>query len=508
MPRLYQFGSFALNEATRRLIDGDTRNVALGPIDYEIFLKLISNRHRAVSRSELIAAGWTTPEADVREETLNQHIHTLRKKLRSGNLSGPQYIERVSVGYFQFTFEPVVERDAGEGTGNSPDAGILTTGPTDRRIPLPSELVKSLSASPGRVAGCLCGIPHMGIQRFVNWASLEWPRLYRLELKHLVPLRYKGQTWLLPQRLLVNNAASRLRLSDLALTFNSEPFHVPPNVKALTEESAEAYKEYCNRNGRSFFNGETVRVRNLTLTRNATVRIECQLVYFFENVASNLVLDALPPGKESLRTFLLYRWPSRLPPLHLSPLADLLRLELLLFTADGSLILQQRSHEVGFRGGELYSSVAGGMVPSDIEEAKTLRAPSILREVHEQLGLGREEIALDAVTLLGVTRELIAGGEVDIYCAAKTNLTERDIRDRWQHAKNRWSRQLISHYFGDEPLTTRLKTSAEQKVFRNVDRFLDAHIGRASVPLLTAIALWAQQRSHIASVAQKSRTNR
>ena len=78
MLRMYLFGNFRLDPATRELHRGDDRQV-LPPKVFECLVWLIEHRDRAVGRDELIAAVWG--KTDAPDNLLAQVVTRLRRML-------------------------------------------------------------------------------------------------------------------------------------------------------------------------------------------------------------------------------------------------------------------------------------------------------------------------------------------------------------------------------------------------------------------------------------------
>jgi TolB-like protein/DNA-binding winged helix-turn-helix (wHTH) protein/Tfp pilus assembly protein PilF len=98
------------------LVDG--KRVELGGRGFEVLLALIENRHRVVSKDELLQIAW--PGLVVEENNLQQQISTLRKLL------GQQAIATVPGHGYRFMLE---ERETAAGSGASTPAPVLADRP-------------------------------------------------------------------------------------------------------------------------------------------------------------------------------------------------------------------------------------------------------------------------------------------------------------------------------------------------------------------------------------------
>jgi hypothetical protein len=332
---------------------------------------------------------------------------------------------------------------------------------------------------------------------FVDWRFEDWPRRYHREVEGCLGLYYEGKKLLLPQAIVLDNTSDGFKLSDIYVDCIEEPFCIPDDVRDLTEISYEQLLQHL-RKTTNYSNEQNVRLIDITQEDNR-VTLTVQPVEYDRYVHTNLVLDAKPKGKnQSLREYI--HPCGKLEALRQSPLANNLGINALLFTPDGSLVLQVRSRKVAFNRGQVCPSASGTVSLLDVRSGKssksrlTLDEVPKLREAFEELGIMQGDV--QAISFLGITRELIRGGEPDMYFCAKSRISGREIaRDRWKDARDKWeARNLLFHHLGgyvDEDLSD---DNAVHKFLGAVDDFLDQHIDKASMPLLTAIALWVKYR--------------
>jgi DNA-binding winged helix-turn-helix (wHTH) protein/TolB-like protein/Tfp pilus assembly protein PilF len=96
--RLFEFGSFRLDERERRLLrNGEP--IRLPPKAFDTLVLLVENGGHAVEKDALMQRVW--PDSFVEEATLAQNIRTLRKALGQSP-SGSQYIETVPKHGYRF----------------------------------------------------------------------------------------------------------------------------------------------------------------------------------------------------------------------------------------------------------------------------------------------------------------------------------------------------------------------------------------------------------------------
>lgn len=131
-PACFQFGPFAFDRV-RRVLWRDRTLVPVPSKALELLVVLIDNRHRVVSKSELLETVWAGTV--VEENTLTRHISTLRRAL-GDDLRDHKFVLTVTGRGYQFV-APVIpleqppaglEEDYGPGGGASPNAGGVDPG--------------------------------------------------------------------------------------------------------------------------------------------------------------------------------------------------------------------------------------------------------------------------------------------------------------------------------------------------------------------------------------------
>ncbi|MEO7144546.1 MAG: winged helix-turn-helix domain-containing protein [Bryobacteraceae bacterium] len=96
--RQFEFGSFRLDPANRRLLNGQ-KPLALAPKAFDTLVHLVENSGRLVSREELMKAIW--PDSLVEDANLTVNISLLRKTLGDQE-DGQPYIETVPRKGYRF----------------------------------------------------------------------------------------------------------------------------------------------------------------------------------------------------------------------------------------------------------------------------------------------------------------------------------------------------------------------------------------------------------------------
>ena len=352
-------------------------------------------------------------------------------------------------------------------------------------IPFPLEVIKEVIKIIEEEA-----TPH-----FVDWKLENWPQIYHQELKKCVKLPYKGKEHFLPQVLIFDNIEKNLNLSNIHFSLMQTHFSLRNEVRALTESSFEKLLNYLRRK-RIFINEHKLRLVNI-IEECEKVTLIVQSVEYKYYVHTNLVLDAKPKGRDQTLREALHS-SGKLEDLDKSSLADLLGINILLFTADGSLIMQKRSKKVAFRTGELCPSASGTLSLTDVPNVPntiTLKDMPKLREAFEEIGLITMDVPIDQIFFLGITRELIRGGTADMFFFAQTNLSEKDVIEKRKDARDRWeSKKLIFFNFGSLARDDLNSQTKKHGFLSKVDDFIDKYIDQSSIPLLTSVALWVKYR--------------
>lgn len=324
---------------------------------------------------------------------------------------------------------------------------------------------------------------------YVDWELGNWPEIYSEELSASMKLLFRGKEYLLPQVLLFNNVERKLDLEQVFLKLEKRPFEPPDSVRGLTEKAFQRLLKALKQS-KSYYNDENVRLIDI-IEKDDKLVLKVQPVEYKWYVHTNLVLDAKIGKSDTLREYL--HSDGKLEKLSESPLANNLGINILLFTADGSLIMKKRKR-VAFRVNELDPSASGTICLADLSTSPiTLDKMPHLREALEELGIVSGRIS--QTFLLGITRELIRGGQPEIFMFARTDLTENQIKNCWESARDKHeAKNVIFYNFGRMACEILDNDQKKHAFLLKVDDFLEKHIENASIPLLTAIAFWVQCR--------------
>ena len=327
---------------------------------------------------------------------------------------------------------------------------------------------------------------------YLDWELENWPHIYHGE-RQILTITYRNTSYRLPQVTIFDNSIEAIPNSKISVSKASTSFVIPKEIKAKTEEAFSAYMKMLKWRRRTYHNDNNVRLTDLAVSAGrATLTV--QDVEYENYVRTNLVLDRKISHHESTLRKLIHG-NGNLEPLSKSPLANNLGVNILVFTVDGQLVVQKRSNSVIVRPNEYCPSASGTVMSADIPtQGTTLSGISLIREADEELGY-RAANAGD-IFLLGVTRELIRGGEPELFLVSKSDLSASEMRSRYLHARDRFeSKNLQFFQFDRYAFDERLDTPDKISRFSSlVDAFIDQFKDRMSIPLWTAIALWKNAR--------------
>lgn len=328
---------------------------------------------------------------------------------------------------------------------------------------------------------------------FVDWELNKWWEIYRENVRNSVSLKFKGNEIKIPSILVFDNTNLKLPLKNFRFKLSKEPFELTKKIKGYTEKPFNVLFKNLVKKGK-FYNEKGLRLIELRINSKNMFDLTVQGVFFKDYVHTNLVLDA-KNNKKTLRELIHIN--GKLEPLKESVLANNMGLNILLFTADDKLIIQKRSNKVAFRPGELCPSASGFFSDQDLPNLRSKRSVDfeeiskfLLREAIEELGIG--EIAISNIELLGITRELIRGGQPEIFFSAMINNTEKEILDKWEYAiDKKESKELIFHKVNPRVLNAVDWAEDEiQMLAEEIEDLLNIENQKYSIPLMTAIALW------------------
>lgn len=331
-------------------------------------------------------------------------------------------------------------------------------------------------------------------ESYLDWELKSWRSIYR----HEVPLDiiYNGERLELPQVVIFDNTGSRLLLSAITLELQQEHFPLRSDVRAKTEDAFQAHERMTRVRRKSYSNETNVRLTQLEMTAKSA-RLTVQPVSYEDYVRTNLCLDADFRG-QGLTLRKQIHGDGRLEPLADSPLANNLGINILIFTADGQLVIQRRSRSVIVRPGEYCPSASGTIAFTDLSGTETsLDKLPMFREAYEELGLAPNDLSVHELKFLGITRELVRGGEPELFLYGKADCSANDCRRKRKHATDRFeSKDLFFFEFGNLAFTELEGEQPREQFQILLNKCIDKFGERMSIPLWTALALWKKARLH------------
>lgn len=319
-----------------------------------------------------------------------------------------------------------------------------------------------------------------------DWHLPNYRDYYDYDDHQLVSNPLNGKS--MPQVLVVDNTKQRM---SFQFVISEDSFQVPSCINDRVKSSTKEMTKLAEASGKSLYNADNLRVTSI-ITRGERVTINLQPAKYYDYLGTNLSLDHKQYGT-TLRE-LISRKQRHLEDLSESQLCNLFGINCLVITSDNLMPIQVRSHNVIVRPGEKCSSYSGTL---DMNEENLLLAMQDDRPLDHTLLLRREgceEINItlrrQSLKILGITRELVRGGQPEIFCAAEVNISGEEIRLDWPQASD--ARELTDLKFIKVPpyRTENIEYSdIKDEVVKQL-RDLDCYNSLVSVPLLTNIALW------------------
>lgn len=340
-------------------------------------------------------------------------------------------------------------------------------------IPIPRELIKWL-------------LKKMEKNPTNKYLNTDYDRIldfYNKEKNNLLTLNYNNETEYLPQYLQIDNTKNSLEMNQFVFKFSKEVYYLPDEIKDYTSNAFKQLTKTSN-----FRHGENLRLSNLTFENNIYT-FHTQPVMYEDYMLSNMLMDYQLNQYDSLRER-IHRL-GRLESFSESKLANHIGINILLFTPAGYLIMPQRSNKVIYAPLELSASISGAVQSRDIIPGQSLDSFEFAREGIEELGLSRDDILIDSVKFLGLTRELIRGGKPEIFFKMKTNLNKNEIEKRWKNARDKWENKKLNFYLFDPDWLNPIKDEKTLNSFNvHFNKFLEEHGAKMSLPFITNLALW------------------
>lgn len=343
---------------------------------------------------------------------------------------------------------------------------------------------------------------------FLDWQLENWQNIYANQ-DNLLQTNYDETIIKIPQVVVFDNIDRQFGSKQIKFLLRRDKFHLSSDLN--TAWVFYLYRKFCWFRRRKLFNDTCLRLSSISRCKDFKLSAASQYILFevqesdyFDYVQTNLCLDApLQHTKESLREKIHIKQNRCLESLKDSKLANLLGINILLITSDKKVILQKRSLRTLIRPGEFCPSASGTLTRADIpdyeiEYSLSELIPSFLRELVEEIGINLAEVAKHEVNLLGVTRELIRGGQPEMFFSMNIRANKREILNNYQKARDRFESDSL--FFLDvEPVLM------EKDVCQNLEHMLFLRLTESighrnykliSVPLWTNLSLWCKSLIH------------
>lgn len=327
---------------------------------------------------------------------------------------------------------------------------------------------------------------------FLDWKLEKWRDIYHKETPLCV--YYQGKKILIPATLVFDNTDQTTSLQGVQFVLKQQTFRLRSDIRAKTEIVFSQYKRAMQLRGKRYANENNARISKIEGDEyKLTIHIEC--VRYEDYIRTNLSLDAkLSNNSESLRE--MVHKEGELDPLEDSLLGNNFGINVLLFTADGQIVLQKRSHRVLVRPNEIAPSASGTIAYTDVPNPSiSLKSLPTLREAFEELGIEPDDVEPESVTFLGISREYIRGGQPDMFLCARTVLSNKDFHDRRALARDRYeTKKLIFFDFGYLSFANLDSDMKRHQFLRKMDELIDYFEQQMSIPLWISLALWSKMR--------------
>lgn len=328
---------------------------------------------------------------------------------------------------------------------------------------------------------------------YLDWELKNWPFIYFKELEKclFIPTSSYGKI-LIPYVLLVYGDKFDFEIRNVKFFVDKENFSIPEDIKDITSKFYKNLKKELESKYR-IYNSLNIRLKDYHIDNKCLI-LHVQPVDYESYLHTNLVLDAREENLPSLREYL--HKDGNLEPLKTSPLANNLGINFLVFTTGGYLLVTKRSKEVAFRQGEFCPSASGTISLFDFCRKDIISGDSslILRELQEEVGINLSDI--EHIEILGIARDLIQGGEPEIFFYTKTKLTKEELQEKLYLAKDKFEIENFHffhfHEFGT--LTWKERKNISKKdyslLLNRVNSFLEEYKDALSVNLLANISFW------------------
>jgi len=293
----------------------------------------------------------------------------------------------------------------------------------------------------------------------------------------------RKQKIFLPQVVLLGTLGD---LSERNIKINLEQIDFRP--KLPIKSGLDFYRKSAEILNNLFYDADNARLLDWNADTRTLIFQGCR---YFDYLQTNLSLDVPQHPLETLREQLAVN--GLLEPLRDSWLANATGINGLIFSNDGHMIFQQRGDNVIVRPRELCSGFSGTVDQIDIEHAIAhggflyhLDAP---REMVEEIGIQRKFIK--SSRFLGITRELIRGGQPEMFYAFDVNLSCAEILSCIPKDKEGVIRSANFGVYASSELEAFAASTLPDNFFLLVDKLVEKD-DYISIPFFTNQVLWLQ----------------
>lgn len=265
---------------------------------------------------------------------------------------------------------------------------------------------------------------------------------------------------------------------------------------AGSREAFEIYRKDAKARGKSFYDSDTARLT--AVETQGRLRLKFQPTSYEAYVSTNMAMDFKDPVGGALRDEVHAQ--QALESLEQSQLANHTGISGLVFSSDGFMLVQKRSAAVFTNPNQLSPGFSGTMTADDIARAVghgettcPLSAVNVLRELREEVGVDKRRIR--GRYFMGISRELLRGGLPEMFYAVDVEMTSTEIQNCHAKDTQEGTTFLVPLRYAHARLAP-----VEARYWRDRFSALIAAVelaggARASTPLLTNLAFWANQHS-------------
>ena len=329
-----------------------------------------------------------------------------------------------------------------------------------------------------------------------TWLAGEfigWKDFYRGHVaKCLTLVTPDGRKRIISHDVVFDNVKNRLPAERILFRDTNGDFEVPSDVEDHTTRPYRIVLPYfvrqCEKTRGSWKNGANARPICL-IKSDGELRIDCETALYTTFLRTNVLLDVKRFTRQTLRERI--HSDEKLPDLPDAKLANHLGIELLVLTADGSMLFQRRAQSVGFARGKLCAGSSGAVTIDDFlpNHYLPLTQMRLFRESSEEINLRRKQIDSQSIIFLGLSRDLQRGGKPELLVCARSLLTKEKIQELAALAEDNWEWKNLEFFeFGilDDCVSEMGRTAFE----RRFDEFLRKYEEDMTDDLLAALIMW------------------